>query len=66
MSNKVLVSCVIIFLSIEKFVLEALESVFAQTYDNWELFLILKGGQAAKAAQSSCCVLTIAEWRRRR
>jgi glycosyltransferase involved in cell wall biosynthesis len=40
MSNKQLVSCIIIFFNAEKFFEEAIESVFAQTYDNWELLLV--------------------------
>jgi glycosyltransferase involved in cell wall biosynthesis len=39
-NNKPLVSCIIIFLNAgEKFFIEAIESIFAQTYDNWELLL---------------------------
>lgn len=39
-NQKPLVSCIIIFLNAgEKFFVEAIESVFAQTYDNWELLL---------------------------
>ena len=40
MNNKPLVSCIIIFFNGgEKFFIEAIESIFAQTYDNWELLL---------------------------
>ena len=39
-NKKPLVSCIIIFFNAgEKFFIEAIESIFAQTYDNWELFL---------------------------
>lgn len=39
-NKKPLVSCIIIFLNGgEKFFIEAIESVFGQTYDNWELLL---------------------------
>jgi glycosyltransferase involved in cell wall biosynthesis len=38
-----LVSSVITFLNAEKFIEEAIESVFAQTYDNWELLLVDDG-----------------------
>jgi glycosyltransferase involved in cell wall biosynthesis len=38
-----LVSCVINFLNGEKFIEEAIESVFAQTYENWELLLVDDG-----------------------
>lgn len=40
MSNKPLVSVITIFWNEEKFIEEAIESVFAQTYDNWELLLV--------------------------
>src|SRR5215217_4669680 len=43
MNSKPLVSVVIIFLNAEKFIEEAIESVFAQTYDNWELLLVDDG-----------------------
>jgi glycosyltransferase involved in cell wall biosynthesis len=38
-----MVSVVIIFLNTEKFIQEAIESVFAQTYDQWELLLVDDG-----------------------
>lgn len=41
--NTPLVSCVTCFLNAEKFVEEAVESVLAQTYDNWELLLVDDG-----------------------
>jgi glycosyltransferase involved in cell wall biosynthesis len=43
MNSRPLVSSVIIFLNAEKFIEEAIESVFAQTYDNWELLLVDDG-----------------------
>jgi len=43
MSSTPLVSCVIIFLNEERFIEEAIESGFAQTYDNWELLLVDDG-----------------------
>lgn len=43
MGNKPLVSVIIIFLNAEKFIEEAIESVFAQTYDHWELLLVDDG-----------------------
>lgn len=43
MSSKPLVSVIIIFLNEERFIQEAIESVFAQTYDNWELLLVDDG-----------------------
>lgn len=40
MNKQPLVSCIIIFFNAdEKFFIEAIESIFAQTYDNWELLL---------------------------
>ncbi|WP_416672255.1 glycosyltransferase family 2 protein [Egbenema bharatensis] len=40
MSKQALISCVIIFFNAnEAFFIEAIESIFAQTYDNWELLL---------------------------
>jgi glycosyltransferase involved in cell wall biosynthesis len=38
-----LVSIVLIFLNAEQFIQEAIESVFAQTYKNWELLLVDDG-----------------------
>ena len=43
MSNEPLVSIIIIFLNAEKFIEEAIESAFAQTYNNWELLLVDDG-----------------------
>lgn len=43
MTSKPLVSVIIIFLDAEKFIREAVESVLAQTYENWELFLVDDG-----------------------
>ena len=37
------VSAIIIFLNEERFIVEAIESVFAQTYDSWELLLVDDG-----------------------
>ena len=39
MRDKPLVSVIIIFLNVGDFLREAIESVLAQTYDNWELLL---------------------------
>jgi cellulose synthase/poly-beta-1,6-N-acetylglucosamine synthase-like glycosyltransferase len=41
--RKMKVSVIIPFLNAEKFIREAIESVFAQTYENWELLLIDDG-----------------------
>jgi glycosyltransferase involved in cell wall biosynthesis len=43
MRDKPLVSVIIIFLNAEKFIEEAIDSVFAQIYDNWELLLVDDG-----------------------
>ena len=43
MNRKPLVSTVMIFFNEEKFLPEAIESVFAQTYENWELLLVDDG-----------------------
>ncbi len=44
MYQKPLVSCIMIFLNAgEKFFIEAIESIFAQTYKNWELLLVDDG-----------------------
>lgn len=43
MNSKPLVSVIIPFLNVEKFIQEAVESVFAQTYDYWELLLVDDG-----------------------
>jgi len=41
--DKPLVSGIIIFLNAEKFIEEAIQSVFDQTYENWELLLVDDG-----------------------
>ncbi len=43
MLAKPLVSCVIIFLNGEQYIREAVESVFSQVYEHWELFLVDDG-----------------------
>ncbi len=43
MIKQPLVSVITIFLNCEKFIEEAIESVFAQTYENWELLLVDDG-----------------------
>jgi len=43
MTNRPLINVIIIFFNEERFLEEAIESVFAQTYDNWQLLLIDDG-----------------------
>ncbi|NEP11865.1 MAG: glycosyltransferase family 2 protein [Symploca sp. SIO1A3] len=43
MSSQPLVSVITIFLNEEKFIEETIESIFAQTYNNWELLLVDDG-----------------------
>ncbi len=43
MSQDPLVSAIVIFFNAEQFLREAVDSVFAQTYDNWELLLVDDG-----------------------
>jgi glycosyltransferase involved in cell wall biosynthesis len=50
MSSKPLISIVIIFLNAERFMREAVESVFAQTYHNWELLLVDDGSTDGSTA----------------
>lgn len=50
MSSKPLVSGITIFLNAEKFIEEAIESVFAQTYDHWELLLVDDGSTDGSTA----------------
>lgn len=47
MTRKPMVSVIINFLNAEEFIEEAIESVFAQTYDNWELLLVDDGSTDA-------------------
>jgi glycosyltransferase involved in cell wall biosynthesis len=50
MNRKPLVSGIIIFLNGEKFIRDAIESVFAQTYENWELLLVDDGSTDSSTA----------------
>ncbi len=45
-----LVSCIIIFLNEERFLEEAIRSVFAQTYPHWELMLVDDGSTDGSSA----------------
>lgn len=53
MSNRPLVSAIIIFRNEERFIQEAINSVFSQTYDHWELLLVDDGSsdQSSELAQ---------------
>jgi glycosyltransferase involved in cell wall biosynthesis len=50
MGSRPLVSVIIIFLNAAKFLQEAIESVWAQTYDHWELLLVDDGSTDASTA----------------
>lgn len=51
-----LVSCIIIFLNEEKYLAEAIESVIAQSYANWELLLVDDGStDGSEAIARSYC-----------
>jgi glycosyltransferase involved in cell wall biosynthesis len=54
MQNKPLVSVIMIFLNEERFIQEAIASVFAQTYEKWELLLVDDGStdDSTRIAQS--------------
>lgn len=53
-NNSPLISCIVIFLNEERFLAEAIDSILAQTYKNWELLLVDDGStdQSSKIAQS--------------
>src|SRR5437773_1814225 len=50
MSNQPLVSVIIIFWNADRFLKEAIESVFAQTYRAWELLLVDDGSNDGSTA----------------
>lgn len=50
MNNSPLVSSIIIFLNGEAFIEEAIASIFAQTYSNWELLLVDDGSTDGSTA----------------
>jgi glycosyltransferase involved in cell wall biosynthesis len=49
-ANKPLVSCIVIFFNAEEFFEKAIESIFSQTYDNWELLLADDGSTDSSTA----------------
>jgi glycosyltransferase involved in cell wall biosynthesis len=55
MANNSLVSVIIIFLNAERFIEEAIESVFAQSYKNWELLLVDDGSYDSCTEIAQCC-----------
>jgi glycosyltransferase involved in cell wall biosynthesis len=52
MTNQPLVSVVLIFWNAERFIQEAIESVFAQTYRAWELLLVDDGASDGSTASA--------------
>jgi glycosyltransferase involved in cell wall biosynthesis len=50
MSDAPRVSCIMIFLNAEPFIREAIQSVFAQTYHDWELLLVDDGSTDGSTA----------------
>ena len=55
MSGEPRVSVVMIFLNAERFIREAIHSVFAQTRDDWELLLVDDGSSDGSSAIASRC-----------
>lgn len=55
MGHSPLASAIMIFLDAEEFIQEAIESVFAQTYENWELLLVDDGSTDASTTIASRC-----------
>jgi glycosyltransferase involved in cell wall biosynthesis len=51
------VSAIIIFLNEERFLQEAIDSVFAQTYDDWELLLVDDGSTDGSTAIARACAV---------
>lgn len=54
MSNLPLVSVIIIFLNAERFIEAAIESVFGQIYEQWELLLVDDGSHDGSTAMARC------------
>ncbi len=55
MASKPQVSVIIIFCDAQKFLREAIASVFAQTYENWELILVDDGSTDDSSALGKSC-----------
>ena len=55
--NKPLVSTVIIFLNEERFIREAIDSVFSQSYENWELLLVDDGSNDGSTQIARRCAV---------
>src|SRR5215469_15347588 len=55
MSNQPLVSIVVIFCNASCFLREAIDSIFAQTYNNWELLLVDDGSSDGSTAIAYRC-----------
>src|SRR5690349_7229895 len=54
MNEKPLVSAILIFLNEERFIQEAVESIFAQTYPHWELLLVDDGSTDDSTTIAHC------------
>ncbi|HLO15729.1 MAG TPA: glycosyltransferase family A protein [Anaerolineales bacterium] len=54
MNEKPMVSVILIFLDEEQFIREAVESVFAQSYDHWELILVDDGSTDDSTTIARC------------
>ncbi|MBT8363751.1 MAG: glycosyltransferase family 2 protein [Deltaproteobacteria bacterium] len=55
MPGKPLISAIIIFWNEERFIEEAIQSVFAQTYDHWELLLVDDGSSDSSSEIARRC-----------
>lgn len=55
MNSQAFVSVIIVFLNEERFLQEAIESVFAQTYHNWELLLVDDGSTDGSTDIAQAC-----------
>ena len=60
-SNELGYSVIIPFLNTEKFLQETMASVFAQTYENWQLLLVDDGSSDASAEIARQCAKSTRE-----